>query len=137
MDVEPPSFRIVDIEAPGVLQSTFSAQSGCGSARPDPDPPVAPIAQHSGFDFAVPAAPTDNSSKEKTVTGKLIFQSAGHNGAPDPNTSVSANAFKSTVPDPKNTYSETAPNPNLRKVPSGVKKPSEKITLPPKKNGSD
>jgi hypothetical protein len=35
--------------------------------------------------------------------------------------------------DPKSNYSDSALNPNMRKVPSGVKKPSGKITLPPKK----
>jgi hypothetical protein len=44
MDIQSPSFRIVDIEAPAGLQSILSSQTGGGSARPDPDPPAAPTA---------------------------------------------------------------------------------------------
>ncbi len=79
--------------------------------------------------------PNDNCPKEKSITGKLIFQSAGHSGAPDMNIS-GATFVNSAVPDPKNNYSGTVPNPNLRIVPTGVKKPSKKITLPPKKLNS-
>jgi hypothetical protein len=135
MEVEPPSFRIVDIEAPAGLQPPLTTSNVSGSARTDPDQPAVQTVQQPGFDFAVPAAPKDKGPNVKPITGKLIFQSAGHASNPDPNTSVSTASVNVTAPKNCN-LSDTMVNPNMRKVPTGVKKPTEKITLPPK-IGSD
>jgi hypothetical protein len=89
----------------------------------------APAAQQSGFDFAVPAVPRVSGPKENSITGKIIFQSAGSANPPASNIHSSP-----VVLDPKLNYAGAASNPEFRKVPSGVKKPSEKITLPPKKS---
>jgi hypothetical protein len=89
--------------------------------------------QPSGFDFAVPTVPTGSHDKERLVTGKLIFSTAGCSDSTGPNNYASVSAVNSIITDPKSNYSDSVLNPNIRKIPFGVKKPSEKNTLPPKK----
>jgi hypothetical protein len=142
MDVETPSFRIVDIEAPAASATTtpsLNALTADGSARLGPDPvplavlPATPHVQPSGFDFAVPATPTGSHDKERSVAGKHIFATAGRCANTGPTNFASVSAVNSVSTDPKSNYSNAAMNPEKRKIPSGVKKPSEKNTLPPKK----
>jgi hypothetical protein len=129
MEVEPPGFRIVDIEAPIGIMPIPIVQSGNGTASSVLVPPIAPAAHQSRFDFAIPAVPIASGSKVNPITGKFIFQSDGNTDPP-----ASFNRSNPAILDPKPLHASTASNPESRKIPSGVKNPSEKITLPQKKS---
>jgi hypothetical protein len=116
MEVEPPGFRVVDVEAPIGIMPIPIVQSGNGTASSVLVPPTALATHQSRFDFAVPAVPSASGSKENSITGKIIFQSAGNTEPP-----ASINRSNPANLDPKLLHAGTASNPEFRKIPSGVK----------------
>ncbi len=146
MEVEPPSYRIVDIEPPvmqlAALQNpAIPAPTPDGSADPaaSPSPAMIPAmipAMNPALDaahnhnFAVPADPT--TMRFKNIPGMNIFQVAGAENTVEKKIQNNPNSARN--PDPNASDSAAGLiNPNLNKVPSGVKKPNFANPLPPKK----
>jgi hypothetical protein len=146
MEVEPPSYRIVDIESPVMqtvepqnpaISAPTQSSSADSAAAPLPalNPAMIPAmnpAQNAAYNhtFAVPAEPS--ALRFKNIPGMNIFQTAGAEKTFEKkiqnNTNLASN--------PDHNVSESAAgtiNPNLNKVPSGVKKPNFANPLPPKK----
>jgi hypothetical protein len=141
MEVEPPSYRIVDIE-PRVLQTaelqnmatpTQSSSTGPAAAHLAAMNRATDPAQDAALNhtFAIPADP--KTTKFKNIPGINIFQTEGIEKIFEKKIQNNTNSTRNPGP----TVSESAADPispNLNKVPSGVKKPNFANPLPPKKS---
>ena len=142
MEVGSPNFRIMDILPPSTLQAIrpLLPPTPVG-AVPDPDPIQSTSAEGA------------NTVREKTVNKETpVFVvptcTAGRNPNPMPHQSIRGkNIFeepstsKDPILNPENSSSQNSRNLtesgndlNIRKVPSGIKPPTSKDSLPPKKS---
>jgi hypothetical protein len=147
MEVEPPSYRIVDIEPPAMQTAesqhpAFSTPTQSGSAMPAMIPAMIPAAKPAvtaanvanNHTFAVPAEPT--ALRFKNIPGMNIFQNSSAEKTSENTIQNKTNLASNPVLNDSVSASESAAgpiNPNLNKVPSGVKKPNFVNSLPPKK----
>ena len=144
MEVEPPNFRIVDIEAPrmqtedpqipvlpvlnpnssSALATAVGPQTGL---EPVMNPVLNPAYNHS---FAIPADPS--ALRFKNIPGMNFFQNAVTVNISEKKIQNNPNLPCTSKPNASDSGSGNT-NANLNKVPSGVKAPIFPNPLPPKK----
>jgi hypothetical protein len=137
MEVGSPNFRIVDILPPATLQAIVPLQPPVhaaagqvpvplqGTGTKDANTVRESTSSTGPHNFVVPTSTADKNPNQ-TIRGKNIF--------------VEPPKSKGSALNPENVSSQTSQNmtdtetaSNIRKVPSGVKPPNPKNSLPPKK----
>jgi hypothetical protein len=147
MEVEPPGYRIVDIEPPAAQTSAPPQPAQCGTGATAATatavitvstPMVTSAVNDDNHTFAVPAELP--MTKFKNIPGMNFFQNvAGARKAEtliQNKTNISNPVFTESAFASGSAASTVNPNLNQNKVPAGVKKPTHINPLPPKKPDS-
>jgi len=147
MEVEPPGYRIVDIEPPAAQTSAppQPAQGGTGATAATATavitvstPMVTSAVNDDNHTFAVPAEPP--MTKFKNIPGMNFFQNVAGARKTETliqnKTNISNPVFTESAFASGSAASTVNPNLNQNKVPAGVKKPTHINPLPPKKPDS-